>query len=42
VKISVFPEGFALDYTAEINYPGNEIIVQLGGDFNIDDVAIYD
>lgn len=42
VKIIAFPDGFALDYTAEVNYPGNQIKVQLDEDFNIDDVAIYD
>jgi hypothetical protein len=42
VKIITFPEGFAFDYTAEINYPGNQIKIQLDTEFNIDDVGIYD
>lgn len=42
MKIIVFPEGFAFDYTADVNYPGNQIKVQLDEDFNIDDIAIYE
>lgn len=42
MKITAFPEGFSLEYIAEANYPGNEIMVQLNRDFNMEDVAIYD
>jgi hypothetical protein len=42
MKIITFPEGFAFDYAAEANYPGNQVTVQLDEDFNIEDVAIYE
>lgn len=42
LKIITFPEGFAFDYAAEANYPGNQIKVQLDEDFNIEDIAIYE
>jgi len=42
VKIITFPEGFVFDYTAEINYPDNQIKIQLYTEFNIEDVGIYD
>lgn len=42
VKISVFPDGFMLDYRSATIFADSEIKVQLNQAFNVDDIAIYD